>query len=535
MACRDEWSAMKGTPRLLLVPRGQMLATVAGAIVLYLASWWPMRGFVADDTYIHLTYARHVRDGHGLVFNLGEPVYGTTSPLWSLGLGLLGRTGVDLLLLSRLLSATFGLATVLLGSVVLHRLLSIWKDRHDLDPRLVGLAWVLGSLVWAIDVWLVRWSASGMESSLATFLVLAGFAADLGSDPPGSSARAPAWWWALASLVRPEACLLVGLLALRSALTPGSPSVRLREVAWALLPAALLGGSWLAYAAASYGSIVPTTLASKAAEGTPALQNLLVQAEELAADRGVEIIALLVVLPLLAGRLRHEWREHLVPVGWLLLLPLFYATSKVLGITRYVLVLVPVLVCYGWPALACLASRAGRGGRVALPRALMLGAGLAALGANAFVLFHQVVPQARAFERILEQSLIPMAKWFNAHTPPDTRVAVAHVGAFGYYSERRIVDLGGLVTPELGPLLARYQYERLVSEFRFATAVRPDYLIDVDTESRRMLTHSPYAPCLELLEERPFDYRSIRHPEPAFITAYRIDWDCFDARPPAPG
>jgi arabinofuranosyltransferase len=517
-----------------LVPRIQIQVVVVAAVALYFTLWWQVRGFVADDTYIHLTYAKHVRDGQGLVFNVGERVYGTTSPLWSLGLGFLGRTGLDLMIICRTLSVAFGLATVLLGAAALHQLLSTWKERYDLDARVAPLAWSLGTLALAADVWLVRWSASGMESSLGAFLVLCGFVAYIRSHPWGSAALAPGCWWALASLIRPEASLLLGLLAIRSALEPGGLLARLRRVGAALLPFALVGGAWLAHAASFYGTVVPITFASKAAEKTPFFENLIVQAQELGADRGAEIVALMVVLPMLASRLRPVWREHLVPLGWLVALPLFYAVSQLLGITRYLLVLVPILVCYGWGAIAYAASRGMRRGAATLSLAAVLGIGLAALAGNGFVFARHVVPQARAFERILDQSLIPMARWFAAHTPPGTQIAIEHVGAFGYYADRKVVDLAGLVTAEITPILARYPYERMVTEFRFAARVRPDFLIDVDTDSRRMLTQSPYASCLILLEERPFDYKSIRSPGRAFITAYRIDWACFDALPPLP-
>src|SRR5262245_44232792 len=68
---------------------------VVSAAVTALA-WLPLAGFVPDDTYIHLQYARHLAGGAGLVFNLGERVYASTSPLWSMFLALLGRLGCDL-------------------------------------------------------------------------------------------------------------------------------------------------------------------------------------------------------------------------------------------------------------------------------------------------------------------------------------------------------------------------------------------------------------------------------------------------------
>jgi len=98
-------------------------------------------------------------------------------------------------------------------------------------------------------------------------------------------------------------------------------------------------------------------------------------------------------------------------------------------------------------------------------------------------------------------------------------------------AERRIVDLSGLVTPELTPLLTRYHYDKVITDFLFARRARPEYVIDVVNESRRLLTQSPYAACLNLLDERPYDDRSIRLRERGYLTVYRVDWACFDAHP----
>src|SRR5262245_41516839 len=290
------------------VSRGQAWGTLALAAILYLILCWQVRGFIADDTFIHLTYAKHVRDGQGLVFNVGERVYGTTSPLWSLMLGFLGKTGVDLLLLARALSLLFGVATIPVGAWALHRLLSVWREREGLSPTTVRGAWFLGTLALAVDVWLLRWSASGMESSLGVFLVALGFAIDWRSDPPGRGNGAGVWW-ALAGLIRPEAFMLVLLLALRGALLPGSLATRARRAVGATLPSMLLGLGWCAYAFRLYGTIVPSTFASKAAEHWAPLHNLATQAEELVADRGVELLALVAWLPTLARRLEREWAE----------------------------------------------------------------------------------------------------------------------------------------------------------------------------------------------------------------------------------
>src|SRR5262245_141317 len=199
--------------------------------------------FVADDTFIHLTYAKHVRDGEGLVFNLGERVYGTTSPLWSLALGALGWARLDLLLIARILSIVLGALTVMMVSRFLCDLLARVEEQRLVEPRLADLAWLMGTGAWAADAWMARWSASGMESSLGAFLVMAGFSAQIRAEDRHS--RATAWLWAAAALIRSEATLLVGLLGLREIFDAGSLVERARRLATVALDAVVIWGGWV--------------------------------------------------------------------------------------------------------------------------------------------------------------------------------------------------------------------------------------------------------------------------------------------------
>ena len=61
--------------------RIERIGLIAG-LALAAVGMWPVRGYLTDDTYIHLQYARHLANGNGIVFNQGERVYGCTSPLW---------------------------------------------------------------------------------------------------------------------------------------------------------------------------------------------------------------------------------------------------------------------------------------------------------------------------------------------------------------------------------------------------------------------------------------------------------------------
>ncbi len=496
-------------------PRPAVVATVAALVTL--ALWWPLRGFLPDDAFIHMQYAKHLRDGHGLVFNVGERVYGTTSPVWSALLGLLGRAGLDLQVAAQGLSLLCALAASALGGRVFARFLG--GAGGAATPWIAACA----ALAWATDAWFLRWAGSGMETSFAALCVLAGFERYTATRPWGVRPFAPALLWSLAALARPESGLLILLLTTRVALEPGTIAARARAVALALLPAALLGGVWTTWAWAYYGTPLPITLLAKSAEyagWSGAVHIVLLMASEFAVSRPVECAALVILGPayFAAEYAACRGREHVVPLGWLLALPTFYAVSGVPGVTRYIVPLAPLLIAYGWRLLAP--------HLLAWPR--RSATFVAAVGVGLAAYFVVIVPQAHTFMAGVEASLVDQGRWFKANTPPGTRVAIRDIGAFAYYSDRPIVDLAGLVTPETGELMQSHTYDDIAIEMRFAAFARPEYFIDAATEPARMKADSPYGACLTLVREGRLDHRAIRKPEPAWFSAYRIDWGCVD-------
>jgi hypothetical protein len=67
---------------------------------------------MADDALISLRYARRFLDGRGLTWNDGEWVEGYSNLGWILLTSLLGRTGLDLILVVRILGVTSCVAAV---------------------------------------------------------------------------------------------------------------------------------------------------------------------------------------------------------------------------------------------------------------------------------------------------------------------------------------------------------------------------------------------------------------------------------------
>jgi hypothetical protein len=509
------------------------------ALIVAAAAMLPLRGYVTDDTYIHLQYARNLAEGHGFVFNPGERVYGSTSPLWVALLAGPIALGVDGLLGARLLGAVATLGAVVLWWLLVRRTIR--------EPWLRAAS----TVAWGSHAWMARWSLSGMETPLAVALTLAGLVAFTSTSPWGGRPRRTSLLWSLAALVRPECTLLVLLWALAMLVDDGW--VRgVRRVFAGLWPALLIQGGWLAFAWSYFGALAPNTLAAKAAGGVGLayhLEQLQRQGAIVAATDGVLVGVLLVTLAIRfvrGERPRFRPAVRLVPWGWLALVPLLYMVRGVPVLSRYVVPLLPVLGWLAWASLdATLAASAARrfsGGEEPAregatrdprsnARALAAGVLLAGLvvAQNVIVWQRVVRPQVLSFSAGLEQSLIPWGRWFHEHTPEDAVIAAPDIGALGFHARRRVVDLAGLVTPAMVPLLEHMPQEEAVARFEFARFSRPTFLVDRAASAWDLQRRSPWGAALVPLGHAEVPNLGVARPEVAVYSFYRIDWATYDS------
>lgn len=504
---------------------------LVAALLLAAALMWPLQDYLTDDTFIHLQYARNLAEGHGLVFNPGERVYGCTSPLWVTLLADGIALGFDGLQTARVLGA---LAT--LWSVVLFLQL---MRRNLKTPAVRAVA----TVAWAGHAWMLRWSLSGMETPLVVALTLAGFVAFTEGREWGARPVRTGALWALAALARPEAALLLVLWG-AFLLVDADSRAGVRRLLFGALPPLLIYGSWLLFAGLYFGSFLPQTLVAKAAGPVGLvdhLRNLWRQVSIMGATDGV--LAAVLVAALVIGR--HSvwtWRpatqraQRLLPWVWIVAVPLLYVARGVPVLSRYLLPLLPVLSWLAWRAVECwslatpAASPAAPAPRV-VRRTIVLSAALAALvlAQNLVVYRAKVVPQVRSFSAGLQSSLIPMGRWLAQHTPPGSTVATPDIGALGYFSHRRILDIGGLVTPQMLPYLLRETPEEAVAHFDFATFARPEYIVDRGPRPDDLRQRSRFAAALTPLRLASVPNLGIARPLPAYYTLYRVDWAVGDS------
>ncbi len=325
------------------IERGALLL----AIAIVAGAMFEVRGYLTDDTFIHLQVARHLATGVGPVFNAGERVYGFTSPLWIALIALGIRLGADGLVVARVLGGVATLASLLLFFQLARRSLR--------NPWLRAGA----TVAWGANAWMVRWSLSGMETPLAVALTLAGFVSLTASEPWGAHRARTGALWALAALTRPEAMALLAAWALALLADPAQRARPARLLAgW--LPAGLIVGAWLLFARVYYGAWWPQTLSAKAA-GSGGLAGLLDNLRRMVAIVGASdgaLVVLLAVSLIASLRVRPRAPRHamgLVPWAWALGVPALYLARGVPVLSRY---LVPVLPVLGWMAWRA-AERAG--------------------------------------------------------------------------------------------------------------------------------------------------------------------------------
>jgi len=130
------------------------------AIAIFAVAGTLLRDYVTDDTFIHLRYATHLVERGEFSFNPGEHTYGATSVVWVLGLALLLKIGLPPLYAAWVFGAASGLGVILLADAIIARL--TFSDRWK----------TLVMIMVVSDVWFLRWTFSGMETPLATFILL---------------------------------------------------------------------------------------------------------------------------------------------------------------------------------------------------------------------------------------------------------------------------------------------------------------------------------------------------------------------------
>ncbi len=176
-------------------------ATWFGAAAIVLVVHSLAYNFVTDDAYISFVFARNLAEHGELVFNLGQPVEGYTSFLWTFVLGLGMVVGITPEWLSRVLGTACGVATLYVAGRLVER---------ALGRRTPWAA--VPALLLACSSGFACWASGGLETQLFTLLVTAAIEAMVAAAGSPRALRRIGPILALASLTRPEGPMIAAVL-----------------------------------------------------------------------------------------------------------------------------------------------------------------------------------------------------------------------------------------------------------------------------------------------------------------------------------
>lgn len=411
---------------------------------------------VIDDAYITFRYAENLASGLGMVYNLGERVLGTTTPLFALLLAALrSLLGIEPTAASHWVAAVADAATawilVRFGSILLQ---SSWS----------GLA--AGSL-FALSPLAFGFSISGMETSLAVALLLGALLSYLERRK-----RLLPILLALAFLTRPEASLLI-VLVLLGFMT----SREWRSAYHTMLVVGALLTPWLIFALVYFGNPVPHSILAKSTHvyqwgwsetasiflshlGFLFLGYPLARAAgaswpgavpQIGAAAGWVFAAILALaqggIMFIGARALIRTRRDAWP---LLAFPVVYGCAFLVSTTGHVLIfpwyLAPLTPFYLLFMLGGIAAVARAVRRPPLEGALFTLLALAEVTGWQLRAPEPAKPLDVVVGR--EEEYRSLALHFKDEFGTGKLVAASEIGAFGYFSNAHILDTVGLVSPE---------------------------------------------------------------------------------------
>ncbi len=459
-----------------------------------------------DDAYITFRYARNLLAGEGFVYNPGERVLGTTTPLYTLlmtGLGALdGGAASPFPQIALVVNALADAATVLL----------LYKLGKRLGFECAGAG---SAAVWALAPFSVTFAIGGLETSVYVLLLTATIYTYTQKKRGVSALFA-----ALALLTRPDALIMLGLIAadaLRRALRtdrgPQTTDGGLRSaVRRPTAIFALLTLPWLLFASLYFGSPLPHSLLAKSlAYRLPPAAGFIRLLQHYATPFlghltfGVPWIGVgLVIYPFLSlvgGREALRREPRLLP--WMLYPWLYFAVFALANPLIFRWYLTPPLpalfffIFAGIETLARPAADSPKWRRFLLPGLILLPLLLTLRGWE----LHpdhgpeRPAPRMAWFQlELLYQQAADFLQPYLGENPSQLTLAAGDVGVLGYYTGARILDTVGLNSPQT---LSYYPLDEDYYVINYAVPPalildqQPDFVVLLEVYGRAGLFPSP--------------------------------------------
>jgi hypothetical protein len=396
-------------------------------------------GFPLDDSWIHQTYARNLAMNGEWAFRTGIPSAGSTSPLWS-----------ALLAIGFLIKLSPYVWTYFLGILTLFALASLceWAVRNIVNTYRPRIPWI--GIFIAFEWHLVWAGMSGMETLLHGLIVTTTLVLLMTNTHRyltlGLLTGLSAW-------IRPDGLTLLGPVLMTIIFTEVDMRSRFTSVMRYFIGFGSLFGLYLLFNLSIGGTPMPNTFYAKQAEYA-AWQ--LIPITERLGQMSLQLLIgpSLVLTPGVIGWLVKSIKERrwgsLAAILWCVgYLGLYISRLPVYQHGRYIMPAMPIFFLFGLLAFAefdkskTFARYHWVAQTIWLGSIVMLTFGFIILGARSYA---QDVA-------VIESEMVVTANWIAQNTPPDAIIAAHDIGALGYFDNHKLIDLAGLISPEVIPFI----------------------------------------------------------------------------------
>jgi hypothetical protein len=421
------------------------LIVIAGVVILiagiYLlnSKFTYAIGFPLDDSWIHQTYGRNFALRGEWAFRPGIPSAGSTAPLWS-----------ALLALGFLLRLSPYIWTYFLGALILFALavLCEWAVRKLVNSYRPRLPWV--GIFIALE-WHFAWAAmSGMETLLHGLILSTVLILLMTKSPRyltiGLLVGLSVW-------IRPDGLTLLGPSMMTILLVEEDTHAKLTALTRYLIGFGSLFVPYLFFNLAIGGTPMPNTFYAKQAEYVN-WQSLSIFTRLWQMSLQLLVGPSLALLPGIIGwgvkSVREKMWGSLAALIWAVgYFVLYISRLPVYQHGRYIMPAMPIFFLFGLLAFAefdkskifnryhWIGQAVWRAGIVMLTAAFIF------LGANSY---------ARDVA-VIESEMVVTAKWAAENLPPDALIAAHDIGALGYFDNHELIDLAGLISPDVIPII----------------------------------------------------------------------------------
>ena len=404
-----------------------------------------LNGVPLDDAWIHFQFARNLAQGNGFSFNPGHPVSGSTAPLWTVALAAAYRVlGRGFPLLGQILSSATFLTTIITTFLLARDLVGkTWAAA--LAATLVALN---GRMAWA--------GLSGLEVGLFCTLTLLAVRTYLAGRACGQYSLWAACLFGFSGLCRPDGYLLFGLSIIDFCASilfrSGKTQIRcLRRLPiWPVVLFLAIVSPYLIFSLLTTGHLLPSTYQAKAVvDFSLDFTFLSVAAKYLVLDN-------LLIWPFFAVGIVFLLPQAPLISMWCLAMPIAYALMHAIPYQhgRYLMPLIPFnAVISVWGLLRFIRLAAQQGWvRRAPTHSELIALGIAVSIGTAYRLPWMSQEYAANMSNINTMH-VGFGEWLLENSSPGDVVALNDIGAIGYISERYVVDLAGLISPEVVPIL----------------------------------------------------------------------------------